>query len=281
MTDVLQMMGRAGRPQFDDTGVACILVHEPKKLFYRKFLHEPFPVESSLQKQLHNHINAEIVMETIKNKSDCIDYLSWTYFFRRLVINPSYYGLEDVSNEAIQKYLIKLINGVVKDLEDNSCVSIADDFTLESTQIGRITSRYYLNYPTLHRFSKFIVECKDIASVEELIRVICQADEFAELPVRHNEDTLNADLSVKCPWPLTRTDAFDSPHVKAFLLIQAHLHKIPLPISDYINDTKTVLDQFPRVLGAITDLSVHLKSVQVTRNLNKVGQMVIPARLLR
>ena len=25
VTDVLQMMGRAGRPQFDDSGVACIL----------------------------------------------------------------------------------------------------------------------------------------------------------------------------------------------------------------------------------------------------------------
>ena len=44
VTDVLQMMGRAGRPQFDEAGVACIFVHEPKKNFYRKFLHEPFPV---------------------------------------------------------------------------------------------------------------------------------------------------------------------------------------------------------------------------------------------
>lgn len=39
VTDILQMIGRAGRPQFDDTGVACLLVHEPKKTFYKKFLH--------------------------------------------------------------------------------------------------------------------------------------------------------------------------------------------------------------------------------------------------
>lgn len=42
------MMGRAGRPQFDKHGVAVIMVHEPKKAFYKKFLYEPFPVESSL-----------------------------------------------------------------------------------------------------------------------------------------------------------------------------------------------------------------------------------------
>lgn len=30
------MMGRAGRPQFDQHGKAVILVHEPKKSFYKK-----------------------------------------------------------------------------------------------------------------------------------------------------------------------------------------------------------------------------------------------------
>lgn len=44
--DVLQMMGRAGRQQFDDQGIACIFIQDAKKNFYKKFLYEPFPVES-------------------------------------------------------------------------------------------------------------------------------------------------------------------------------------------------------------------------------------------
>ena len=60
ITDVLQMMGRAGRPQFDDHGVACVFVHDVKKHFYKKFLYEPFPVESSLLGVLPDHLNAEI-----------------------------------------------------------------------------------------------------------------------------------------------------------------------------------------------------------------------------
>lgn len=35
ITDILQMMGRAGRPQYDRTGVAVIMVHDPKKSFYK------------------------------------------------------------------------------------------------------------------------------------------------------------------------------------------------------------------------------------------------------
>lgn len=46
--DVLQMMGRAGRPQYDTVGIAVVMVHAPKKNFYKRFLYEPFPVESSL-----------------------------------------------------------------------------------------------------------------------------------------------------------------------------------------------------------------------------------------
>lgn len=44
------------------------MVHEPKKSFYKKFLYEPFPVESSLQDQLSDHLNAEVVSGTIGSK---------------------------------------------------------------------------------------------------------------------------------------------------------------------------------------------------------------------
>jgi activating signal cointegrator complex subunit 3 len=82
ITDVLQMIGRAGRPQFDTLGKAVIMVHEPKKSFYRRFLYEPFPIESALHLVLPEHINAEIESGTIECLDDAVDYLSWTFFFR-------------------------------------------------------------------------------------------------------------------------------------------------------------------------------------------------------
>ncbi len=105
VTDVLQMIGRAGRPQFDKEAKACVLVHEPKKAFYHKFLHSPFPVESSLHEQLHNHLNAEIAAGAVTTLIEAVDWLSWTFFFRRLLINPSFYGLVDATPEGAQKFL--------------------------------------------------------------------------------------------------------------------------------------------------------------------------------
>lgn len=57
-TDLLQMIGRAGRPQFDDRGVAVVYCESSKKNFYRKFLNDPFPIESSLLEQIADHVNA-------------------------------------------------------------------------------------------------------------------------------------------------------------------------------------------------------------------------------
>ena len=121
------MMGRAGRPQFDDHAVAVIMTQEPKKNFYKKFLHSPFPVESSLHCNLHIHLSAEVSMGTLSSLSDCVEWLSWTYFFRRLAYNPSYYGLIDHSNHGIRVFVIKLLVGVLVDLETCGALRLVID----------------------------------------------------------------------------------------------------------------------------------------------------------
>ena len=68
-----------------------------------------------------------------------------------------------------------------------------------------------------------------------------------ELPVRHNEDKLNAELARDVPWPVDSRN-IDDPHVKANLLFQAHFSRCRLPISDYITDTKSVLDNAIRII---------------------------------
>lgn len=128
-------------------------MHEPKKTFYRKFLYEPFPVESSLQEQLHDHINAEIVNGTIRSKQDGVDFLTWSYFFRRLGRNPAYYqhGTEvDGSMEGMNRVLSSLIETTVNDLEYAGCVEVGEDgVSLTPLTLGKVASYYYLSYTTV------------------------------------------------------------------------------------------------------------------------------------
>lgn len=130
ITDVLQMMGRAGRPQHDDQGVAVVLVHDIKKNFYKKFLYEPFPVESSLLAVLPDHLNAEVVAGTIRSRQDALDYLTWTYFFRRLLQNPSYYNLESLEPQDVNHYLSTLIEKAFRDLGVAGCIKMDYDVSV-------------------------------------------------------------------------------------------------------------------------------------------------------
>eukprot|EP00887_Chlorella_sp_A99_P000213 scaffold13.g213.t1 len=220
ITDVLQMMGRAGRPQYDRRGVAVIMVHEPKKSFYKKFLYEPFPVESSLPGQLPDHLNAEVVGGTIRSRQDAIDYLTWTFFIRRLLQNPSYYDLDSTDQEAVSAFLSGLVKDTLLQLQDAGCLEMEEETgAVVPLTMGRIASYYYMRHQARRRASG-------------LLWVLCSAAEYDELPVRHNEDRLNTVLAGQVRWPVDTRTA-DDPHTKANLLLQAHMGRLPLPISDY------------------------------------------------
>ncbi|OAD78991.1 hypothetical protein PHYBLDRAFT_154493 [Phycomyces blakesleeanus NRRL 1555(-)] len=130
ITHVLQMMGRAGRPQFDNTGITRVFVQDSKKNFFKKFLYEPYPVESNLHKSMDDYIHAEIMDKTIKTKQDALDYITWTYFYRRLQQNPTYYGLDDLSQRGLNTYMSNIVNEVTERLESSGYLEIQNDFDL-------------------------------------------------------------------------------------------------------------------------------------------------------
>lgn len=277
ITDVLQMMGRAGRPQYDDQGKAVILVHDIKKDFYKKFLYEPFPVESSLLGVLADHLNAEITAGTIASKQDAMDYITWTYFFRRLVMNPSYYNLDDITHKTINKYLSNLVERTLRDLECSYCMEIQEDErTIEPLTYGRIASYYYLKHQTVRMFKERL---KPELPIQELLSILTDAEEYAELPVRHNEDQLNSELAQRLPLQVN-PHSYDSAHTKANLLLQAHFSRAQLPCSDYGTDTKTVLDNTIRICQAMLDVVANEGWLVSALGICNLVQMIVQARWL-
>ena len=130
------------------------MVQDVKKHFYKKFLYEPFPVESSLLAVLADHLNAEVVASTITTKQEAMDYLTWTYFFRRLLVNPSFYELESLDHTQINQYLSQLIQKTLGILENSYCIQISEDGEISASNLGRISSYYYLSHLTIKTFKE-------------------------------------------------------------------------------------------------------------------------------
>lgn len=74
-----------------------IYCQSAKKQFYKKFLFEPYPLESSLHLNLHNHLSSAIVSKSIESKGDGVDWLTWSLMYRRLVKNPNFYNMDSTS----------------------------------------------------------------------------------------------------------------------------------------------------------------------------------------
>ncbi|KAJ5354886.1 hypothetical protein N7541_005930 [Penicillium brevicompactum] len=286
LTDVLQMLGRAGRPQFDTSGIARIFTQDSKKAFYKHFLHTGFPVESTLHKVLDNHLGAEVSAGTIGTQQDALDYLTWTFFFRRLHKNPSYYGLEISAEEQntmaaqtiAQDFMVDLVGKSLNDLAESSCV-LVDSATgeVDPTPFGKIMSYYYLSHKTIRYL---VSHAKRDPTFQDVLSWMCSATEFDELPVRHNEDLINAELaqnlplSIDCMGDLPLWD----PHTKAFLLLQAYMSRIDLPITDYVGDQTSVLDQGIRIIQASIDVMAELGYLAACQMLMTLLQCIKSAR---
>ena len=92
--DILQIFGRAGRPQFDKSGHGIIITSHDKLAHYLSLLTNQFPIESNFVSQLADNLNAEISLGTVSNVEKGIVWLSYTYLYVRTRKNPQVYGIK-------------------------------------------------------------------------------------------------------------------------------------------------------------------------------------------
>ena len=97
--DVLQMMGRAGRPQYDTVGEGIIITQHSEMQYYLSMNNMQLPIESQMIAQLADQLSAEIVMGTVSNVNEAVDWLQYTYLYVRMVRNPQLYGITAVSDQ--------------------------------------------------------------------------------------------------------------------------------------------------------------------------------------
>ncbi len=55
--------------------------------------------------------------QVMESKQDAVDYLTWTFFYRRLTQNPNYYNLQGVTHRHLSDYLSDLVEATLADLE--------------------------------------------------------------------------------------------------------------------------------------------------------------------
>ncbi|KAK0183322.1 hypothetical protein PV327_001373 [Microctonus hyperodae] len=91
--DVLQMLGRAGRPQYDTKGEGILITNHSELQYYLSLLNQQLPIESQLVSRMPDMLNAEIVLGTIQNIRDAVTWLGYTYLYIRMLRCPNLYAI--------------------------------------------------------------------------------------------------------------------------------------------------------------------------------------------
>ncbi|KAJ1509165.1 Sec63, partial [Coelomomyces lativittatus] len=155
--DVLQMMGRAGRPQFDQEGKALILTSAPFVLRYQNLVQGQAHIESALHLQLMEHLNSEIVQQTIQHAQSAWTWLQQTFLYIRVQSNPTYYPATLRSLDALASFLLSHLHGLQctqlitweNPPASTSSSFISDTSLIQPTLYGQAMSQYYCKFETM------------------------------------------------------------------------------------------------------------------------------------
>ncbi|TKA75857.1 hypothetical protein B0A49_03310 [Cryomyces minteri] len=268
--EMMQMLGRAGRPQFDDSAVAVIMTRLEKVRHYEKMVSGQEILESRLHLNLIDHLNAEIGLGTITDLYSAKKWLSGTFLYVRLKENPNHYRLDgDTGGRDIDERLERICSKDLSSLEQHHLVT-SDNEQLRCTEFGDAMARYYLQFETM----KIFLGLPPKAKLSEILSALAQAAEFKEVRFRSGEKplykALNSSLSMKFPIPVDLA----LPAHKVSLIIQSVLGAVDLPTDEktgkhqlqYNMEQIIIFQHVHRLIRCMIDCQLYLKDSVASRN---------------
>ncbi|WP_251341851.1 DEAD/DEAH box helicase [Haloplanus halophilus] len=187
--DLLQMLGRAGRPGYDDVGYGWVICDRSDADRYRRLLREGTEIESHLAADLDAHLNAEIAMGTLSDLDDVLSWLETTYYYVRAASEPAAYDFEGLRDR---------VRETLESLVDRGFVEMGSDLALDSTPLGRLASKYYLRLSTARAFRD--LADRDRIDADAVLETVAAAAEFDSVSARQSEaDAVDAVLGDDVP----------------------------------------------------------------------------------
>mmetsp|Transcript_23731 Transcript_23731/g.27856 ORF Transcript_23731/g.27856 Transcript_23731/m.27856 type:complete len:1455 (+) Transcript_23731:55-4419(+) len=255
MLDVNQIFGRAGRPQFDQSGEATMITSHEALPRYLRMLGHQAPIESNFGSALCDHLNAEVSSGTVTSINEAVTWLSYTYFYVRMLKNPLAYGLKyDIRDTDPELHVARFdkVTAAAKQLDELRMIRFDPrSGNLAATDTGRTASHFYIQHSTIGTFIEGISK-SSVISDSAALHLLCQSSEFEQLKVRPEE--LSEMEKLKRNIPLEVRGPIEESSSKANILIQAYISRIRPTNFTLISDTNFVAQNGARVCRALFEI---------------------------
>jgi len=218
------VQGRAGRPQFDDSGTVVIMTSMASRQTYLNLSTGMDAIESCLATSLIEHLAAEISLGTVTDVASAVAWLRSTFMFVRMCKNPRHYRLPaGATQPQVEEHLHAIVHTQAFALYRQRCLQLAvtpgasAEASYASASLGahlrptslpdlkdklqsalraggavrlvplspiRVLVHSYLRFDTFALFSTI----RRDASVAALLQTLCNAKELADSMVLRREE---------------------------------------------------------------------------------------------
>lgn len=271
--DVLQIFGRAGRPQFEQSGLGIIITTHNKLNHYLGLLTNQFPIESNFIQCLADNLNAEITLGTICNIEEAIEWLSYTYLFVRMRLNPQVYGMtyDDVMNDpTLEQKRRELIICAAQSLDKAQMIRYnSRTGDLNVTDLGRTASHFYIKHATVEIFNEHL---QAIMTEPQILTMMSMAQEFQQLKVRDEEVEELDDLTHEYCEVAAMGGAANL-HGKVNILLQTYLSRGQVKSFSLISDLSYITQNAVRIVRALFTIELHRNNAILAGRLLQMSKM--------
>ncbi|XP_040000435.1 probable ATP-dependent DNA helicase HFM1 [Xiphias gladius] len=268
--DLLQMIGRAGRPQFDTSATAVIMTKIQTRDKYMKLMNGMEIIESSLHSHLVEHLNAEIALQTISDVNMALDWIRSTFLYIRALKNPTHYGFSaNIDRYGIEAKLQELCLKNLNSLSSIGLIDMDEDINIKPTEAGRVMARYCVAFDTMKQFCKVA----GTENLSDLIELISKSREFSYIQLRMNEkrslNTLNRDKNrITIRFPIE--GKIKTSEMKVNCLIQAQLGSISVQEFGLTQDTARIFRNGMRISKCLSEFLSQRSKIGFSALLNSL-----------
>jgi len=272
--DVMQIFGRAGRPQFDTSGEASLITSHDGLARYLDKLVREVPIESSFIKQLADHLNAEVVGGTVTNISEAAEWLMYTYLHVRMTKNPIAYGInasESESDPTLRGRSLELVRDAAKLLDSYMMLRFDQSSgNLAVTDLGRVASHFYIRAESVSRFNGML-QRKFSPTDADLLDIICNANEFENVKVRP-EEMEEVEKLMKEECPLEVKSPVEDYQGKCCVLMQAFISGSRIRSFTLTSDSNYIASNAGRVARALFEMCLKRGSAGAALKLLRIAK---------
>ncbi|KAL9182447.1 hypothetical protein ACHAXT_013099 [Thalassiosira profunda] len=248
---LMQMMGRAGRPGFDESGTAVIMTDSLSQRRYENVSqgYVQFLLAVLLHCRQFQLIDTSIFNPpgVITSVDEAVDWVKGSFLYRRIESHPLHYGLRERGD--VHSFVYEKCADSIDKLRKIRAIEVDEDGTFAPIAGCHVMSRNFVSFDSM----KAIVKMPHDSGPVQLLHMMSNCEKIQTQVRRNEKKSLNAAYKLvkyKLEGPQSKI-RIQTPAEKAFVMLQASIGQHFFQDFALRQQMSNMIDSASQILSAV------------------------------